>query len=111
MFLRTALTLSLLLPLFIAQASLAGDNNRPLAGQVKGLNLSGKVSADGKMLRTDDDNDWSISNPDVLKGLEGHYITVKCRIDQNKRALRVLFLVEQGQTKHAVNLGDPAFRR
>ena len=107
-----ALTVTFLVSCYIARAvSPPSDTTRPAAGQPKGVNLSGRISADGKVLHTDDDNDWSVINSDTLKGFEGRYITVKCRINQEKRAIRVLFVVEDPQFRRSVNLGDPAFRR
>ena len=100
----------LLASLFAAEAAPPpGDNIRP-SGQVKGVNLSGQVSNDGKMLSTDDDNNWTVSNAETLKGFQGRYVTVKCRMDPKNRAIRVLYVVEPSETKHP-NLGDPAFRR
>jgi hypothetical protein len=94
--------------LIATAATPPGDNTRV---HTKGVILSGQVSSDGKTLRTDDDNDWSISNVDAIKGLQGRYVTVNCRIDANKRAIRVIFVVETAPTKHAASLGDSAFRR
>jgi hypothetical protein len=73
--------------------------------------LAGKVSDDGKRLLTDDENKWSVANVDALKGLEGRYITVKCRMDVSKQSIRVLSVEEPSETKHAAHLGDAAFRR
>lgn len=89
-------------------AALPGDNTRI---HNKGVTLSGQLSSDGKLFRADDDNDWTISNVDAIKGLEGRYITVTCRMNPEKRTIRILFVAEQPATRHAVNLGDPAFRR
>lgn len=87
-------------------AALPGDYTRVHA---KGVTLSGQLSADGKTFRTDDGNDWAISNLEPVKGLEGHYISVNCRIDPGQRAIRVLFVVDQ--PKRSARLGDSAFRR
>jgi hypothetical protein len=94
--------------LWCASASFAAsDNTRPAA--VKGVNLAGKVSADGKKLVTDDDNSWIVSNPEVLKGFENRYITVKCRIDPDKHALRIMSVETRGNNEP--RLHDAAFRR
>ena len=107
----SAALILMLLTSFVTTYAASSSGDRTAAGHMKGLNLSGKVSPDGKMFRTEDDNDWTVTNKDALRGLEGHYVTVKCRIDQEKRAIRVLYDIEEPQTKHASNLGDPAFRR
>jgi hypothetical protein len=97
-------------PLMAAQASVPGDNTRPAGASINGVDLAGKVSKDGRALLADDDNTWSVSNADALKGLEGRYVTVKCRMDLNKHAIRVLYVI-QPLTKHTANLSDSAFRR
>ncbi|HKE31927.1 MAG TPA: hypothetical protein VKD65_09395 [Candidatus Angelobacter sp.] len=100
----------LMASLFAAQgAALPGDST-PRPGQVRGVTLSGQVSNNGKMLVTDDDNNWTVSNAETLKALQGRYVTVKCRIDQKNSAIRVLYIIEPSETKHA-NWGDSAFRR
>ena len=109
----TALTLMLLASMFTYSrgAVAAGDSTRSAGTQVKGVNLSGKVSSDAKTLLTDDDNDWRVANPDALKGREGRYVTVRCRMDLSKRAIQVFSLVEDPGVTHTANLGDSAFRR
>lgn len=102
-------TLSLLLivaPFTAPATALPGDYSRVHA---KGVTLCGQLSADGKSFRTDDGNDWAISNLESVKGLEGRYISVNCRIDPSQRAIRVLYVVDQ--PKRAASLGDSAFRR
>ncbi len=93
-----------------AQGVVPGDNTRPPSAHGKGVNLSGQVSKDGKMLVADDDNTWAVNNSDVLKGFEGRYVTVRCRMDPSKRAIRVLYVVEP-EIKRATNFRDSAFRR
>lgn len=80
--------------------------------QNKAITIAGTVSLDGKTLVTDQDDLWTISNAEVLKGQEGRHITVKCSVSPDKRALQVLFIkTEGGGTKQAANWGDSAFRR
>jgi hypothetical protein len=97
-------------PFTQARGAPMGDGSRP-AAPTKGMNLSGKVSNDGKILTADDENDWRVMNADLLKGFEGRYIVVKCRMDVSKQAIRVLSVEEPSEAKHAVHLGDAAFRR
>jgi hypothetical protein len=89
----------------------AGDSTRPADAHAKGVNLSGKVSDDGKLFVADDENNWSVINLDSLKGLEGRYVVVKCRMDVSKQAIRVLSVEEPSPSKHTAHLGDAAFRR
>lgn len=97
--------------LLAAPLTHAGDSTRPTAAQTKGILLSGKVSGDGKQFLADDDNTWTVANRDVVKGLEGRFVLVKCRMDVSNRAIRVLSVEEPSDTKHAAHLGDAAFRR
>jgi hypothetical protein len=54
----------------------------------KPVSVSGKVSADGKMFTSDKDNKmWTVSNPEALKGHEGHHVTIKAKIDVAKNQL------------------------
>jgi hypothetical protein len=87
-----------------------GDSRGQPAASVKGVDLAGKVSTDGKALIAEDDNIWSVSNADALKGFEGRHVTVKCRMDVAKHAIRVLYVV-QPLVRHSANLNDSAFRR
>jgi len=100
---------SLIAALALVDAAAASDNTRPAAPQKLGVTLSGTVSNDGKTLVADDDNNWTVINSDVLKGLEKRYITVKCRMEPDKRAIRVLSVLEP--KGHPPNLGDSAFRK
>lgn len=107
--LLAALAFLLAVSLVIAQGVALPGDGTPV--RLKGVTLSGQISSNGKVLRADDDNDWTISNADAVKGFEGRYITVKCRMEPEKRAIRVLFIVEQPSTTRSANLGDSAFRR
>lgn len=106
------LTMLVLLSLLTSiQASpLPGESTRSAEVYGKGVSISGKVNGDGQTFLADDDNKWVVSNPGALKGQEGRYVTLKCRMDLNRRAIHVLS-VQQDQpgTKHAG--GDSAFRR
>jgi hypothetical protein len=110
-FVFAALPVLFLASLFTEAQGSAPLNDTTRPATTKGVNISGKLSGDGKVLVTDDDNNWSVTNPDALKGFEGQYLTVRCRMEPAKRAIRVLSVVEQLDEKHAARLGDPAFRR
>jgi len=76
----------------------------------KAVTISGTVSNDGKTLVSRQDDAWTISNADVLKGQEGREVTVKCRPDRVKHTIYVFF-VKPLETKYLANNGDSAFRR
>jgi hypothetical protein len=57
----------------------------------KAVALSGKVSDDGKTFVSDkDQTSWTVSNPDVLKGHEGHEVTLKAHVDAAKNEIHVV---------------------
>ena len=56
----------------------------------KAVSVSGKVSDDGKMFTSDKNNKmWTVSNPEALKGHEGHHVTVKAHFDTAKNEIHV----------------------
>src|SRR5215470_14918978 len=93
----------------IAQSKATVDKTR--VAHVKGVNLSGQVSKDGKMFLADDENTWSVSNSDLLKGFEGRNVTIKCRMDLNQRAIHILDVLERHLAKYKASYKDNAFRR
>ena len=70
----------------------------------KAVSVSGKVSADGKMFMSDGDNkNWMISNPEAVKGHEGHHVTVKAGADAAKNEIHVTSVtMEKGAMKDAM---------
>jgi hypothetical protein len=57
----------------------------------KAVTVTGKVSDDGKMLTSGKDNKmWTVTNPEALKGHEGHQITVKAHVDAAKNEIHVV---------------------
>ena len=66
------------------------DNMKTDNMSKKAMTVSGKVSADGKMFVSDKDNKtWTVSNPEALKGHEGHHVSVKAHIDAAKNEIQV----------------------
>jgi len=66
------------------------DNMKADNMSKKAVSISGKVSDDGRMFVSDKDNkSWTISNPQALKGHEGHHVTVKARLDADKNEIHV----------------------
>ena len=61
------------------------------------VSISGKVSDDGKTFVSDKDNkSWTVSNPDALKGHEGHQVTVSANVYADKNEINVVS-VEMGK--------------
>lgn len=76
----------------------------------KAVTISGTVSNDGKTLVSEQDDAWTVANAEVLKGQEGHQVTVKCRPDTARHSIHVFF-IKPVETKYIANRGDSAFRR
>jgi hypothetical protein len=55
------------------------------------MSISGKVSDDGKTFVSDKDSkSWTVSNPDALKGHEGHQVTLSANVNADKNEVQVL---------------------
>ena len=56
----------------------------------RAVSMLGKVGDDGKTFVSDKDNKtWKVSNPDVLKGHEGHRVRVRAHVDKDKDEIEV----------------------
>jgi hypothetical protein len=78
----------------------------------KTLTVVGKVGDEGKSLLTDIDSEWLVSNPEILKGLEGQRVRVRCYIDEVRNRLHVLTLRKDvSELRSAAQHHDSAFRR
>ena len=54
------------------------------------VTISGKVSRDGKMFVSDKGaKTWTVSNPETLKGNEGHRVTISADVDAAKNRIHV----------------------
>jgi len=71
----------------------------------KSVSVSGKVSDDGKMFMSDKDNkNWMISNPDAVKGHEGHHVTVKGHVDAAKNEIHITSVkIGKDEMKNTMN--------
>jgi hypothetical protein len=78
----------------------------------KAVSISGQISMDGKTLVSEDNDIWSVTNPNVLAGHEGQLVSVKCQVYPDKSEIRVLSVkVAKMEVKSASNKSDSAFRR
>jgi len=76
----------------LAQDTMQDDHTKADAAK-KAVDVTGKVSDDGKMFVGDSDSkSWTISNPDAVKGHEGHHVTLKAQLDADKSEVRVVSL-------------------
>jgi hypothetical protein len=93
-----------------AQEVVTGSSSA--AVPAKALMVFGKISDDGKKLISDIDSEWTVSNPEMLKGLEGHLVRLKCYVDTEKNRIRVLFVKkETSELGYSARYADSAFRR
>jgi hypothetical protein len=78
----------------------------------KALTLTGQASADGKTLVADNDDIWTVTNPSVLAGHEGQYVSVRCQANPDKKEIH-LFTVKAAlrDAKYVAKSSDAAFRR
>jgi hypothetical protein len=59
---------------------------------MKTVSLTGKISDDGKMFVSDKDSKSWTSNPDAVKGHEGHHVTLQAQVDAGKNEVHVVSL-------------------
>lgn len=113
---KTLIVAALAATLAISSSLLAQEkaqiSSTAVASAVKPLIVSGKVSSDGKMLLTDLDSEWTISNAEMMKGHEGRLVTVKCYVNTEKSQLQVLSIKrDRSETSYVSRQTDSAFRR
>jgi hypothetical protein len=56
----------------------------------KAMTVTGKVSADAKSFVDKDNKNWTVTNPEALKGHEGHEVTLKAHVDATKNEINVV---------------------
>ena len=86
-------TLSLLMSVvLVAQDTMKQDTMKNDAS-TKAVSVTGKVSDDGKTFVSDKDGkSWTISNPEAIKGHEGHHVTLKAHVYADKNEVHVMSL-------------------
>ena len=91
-----ALTLLTSLSLF-AQDTTTQDSTK--SDTSKASHITGKISDDGKTFVSDKDGkSWTISNPDAVKGHEGHHVTLKANVSADGSAVNVVSLKMAGDS-------------
>jgi hypothetical protein len=59
----------------------------------KEVKITGKISDDGKSFVNDKDSkSWTISNPEAVKGHEGHHVTLSAHVYADKGEVHVMSL-------------------
>jgi hypothetical protein len=60
---------------------------------MKAVSITGTISDDGEMFVSDKDGkSWTISNPDTVKGHEGHHVILQAQVDADKSQVHVMSL-------------------
>jgi hypothetical protein len=77
----------------VAQYAAQQPDNSKSSMPMKAVSITGKISDDGKMFVNDKDSkSWTISNPDAVKGHEGHHVTLLAHADADKNEVHVVSL-------------------
>jgi hypothetical protein len=77
----------------VAQDSMKQDSMKSDSSAKAATSVTGKISDDGKSFVSDTDGKtWTISNPDAVKGHEGHHVTLKAQADSSKGEVKVVSL-------------------
>ena len=109
------LGLGLLMPVVaLGQHSSKASEGTPASAKSakKAVSLSGLLSADRKTLVSEENDVWSVSNPEALAGLEGKLLVVKCQLIAKKNEIHVFAAkVAPVVPKSASYKGDSAYRR
>ena len=103
MLISFALALVMSLLALAQEATKPGETNQePTKAEkasAKAVSLSGKVSADGKTFVNKDNKSWTVSNPEALKGHEGHEVTLKAHEDAAKNEIHVVSVNKMGKSE------------
>jgi hypothetical protein len=69
------------------------------ASAKKAVDVTGTISADGKAFVGDKDKkSWKITNPDAVKGHEGHHVTLNAHVYADKGEVHVMSLKMAGDS-------------
>jgi pentapeptide MXKDX repeat protein len=84
--------LVLLTGVAVAQDSMQNDNMKADASK-NAVQVTGKIGDDGKTFVSDKDSkSWTITNPDAVKGHEGHHVTLTAHVYADKNEVHVMSL-------------------
>jgi hypothetical protein len=76
------------------------------------MTISAVVSAHGRTIVAQNARTWSITNPGLLAGREGHRLRIECRVYPNSANILVLSVkLPDSRTRYGANLSDSAFPR
>jgi hypothetical protein len=82
-----------LLTFGVASAQNMQNDDMQADAAKKAIQVTGNISDDGKMFVSDKDSQsWTITNPDAVKGHEGHHVTLTAQVDADKSEVHVVSL-------------------
>jgi hypothetical protein len=77
----------------VASAQDMQNDNMQADASKKAVQVTGKISDDGKTFVSDKDSkSWTITNPDAVKGHEGHHVTLTAHVYTDKNEVHVMSL-------------------
>jgi hypothetical protein len=95
---KKLMTISFVLALLVyavavAQYGAQSPDNSKSSVSMKAVSITGTISDDGKMFVSDKDGkSWTISNPDAVKGHEGHHVILQAQVNADKGEVHVMSL-------------------
>ena len=106
---KKLLLVSFALALVVSLLALAQETTKPPGAMkqettkaermsAKAVAVSGTVSADGTTFINKDNKTWTVTNPEALKGHEGHEVTLTAHTDAAKNEVHVVS-VKMGKAK------------
>src|SRR5271157_1083067 len=115
---KTSIVATFAALLLISGASLAQEkassptSDYATSASAKPLLVVGQVSNDRKILMTDIDSEWSVSNPEALQGHAGRRVMVKCYVDTERNKIQILSVKKaENEATYSARSTDSAFRR
>lgn len=85
--------LSLLMSVVVVAQDTMKQGTMKNDASTKAVSVGGKISDDGKTFVSDKDGkSWTISNPEAVKGHEGHHVTLKAHVYADKNEVHVMSL-------------------
>jgi hypothetical protein len=82
----------------------AGQDDSKAGVSMKAMSVTGKISEDGKSFVNDKDGKtYTIDNPDVVKGHEGHHVTLKAKVNSSTSEVNVVSLKMAPQKQQSTN--------
>jgi hypothetical protein len=95
--LTTIFALFLLASFSLAAQDATNQDSMKAGTSMKAASITGKISDDGKSFVSDKDGkSWTISNPDAVKGHEGHHVTLKAHVSADTNQVDVVSLKMAG---------------